>query len=116
MLEHGFTGRQVQRSHMDLARRKEAWPSLPLPRERGALTALDVLSTPPGSARARAIRASCESLWQAFHGSHESVRALMQRYGVASRGRQGEPSPGAGNDNESASKAEPTTEPTRQIP
>ena len=41
-VERQFTGREVQRVHMKLARRKEPWPVGPLPEARGAITALDV--------------------------------------------------------------------------
>ena len=41
-VERHFTGRDVQRVHMKLARRKEPWPVGALPVARGAITALDV--------------------------------------------------------------------------
>src|SRR5262245_25864803 len=54
-VERAFTGRQVQRTHMLMARRKRSWPAFILPDERGAITARTVLSAPAGIARDKAI-------------------------------------------------------------
>lgn len=82
-LERGFTGLQVQRAHMALARAKHAWPTFPLPADRGALTAADVLVAPPGPERDAAIDAWCAAVWAAYAGSHDAVAALMHHHGVA---------------------------------
>lgn len=81
-LERGFSGRQVQRVHMLLARRRHNWPSFPLPRERGSLTASHVMAAPPGLERDRAIDAWCASVWQAFRDSHPAVARLLQEHGI----------------------------------
>src|SRR6476469_1456072 len=47
-VERGFTGRQVQRAHMMLARRSRSWPVYKLPETRGQMTAADVLAAPAG--------------------------------------------------------------------
>jgi hypothetical protein len=47
-LERGYTGRAVQRTHMRLARKRRQWPTFDPPAERGALTVVDVMSSPPG--------------------------------------------------------------------
>ncbi|MGI8819872.1 MAG: DUF5946 family protein [Chthoniobacterales bacterium] len=64
-LEEQFSGRQVQRAHQYLARRARAWPSLPLPKRRGALTAADVLRT-EGAGRDAAIHRWCTAVWESF--------------------------------------------------
>ena len=48
-VEKQFSGKLVQRVHMDLAQQKRLWPSFALPNARGALTAADVLAVPTGS-------------------------------------------------------------------
>ena len=48
-LERGFSGRQVQRVHMKLSRRSRRWPSFPLPRERGRVTAVEGTGDSPWS-------------------------------------------------------------------
>lgn len=82
-VERQFTGRQVQRAHMALARRPEPWPVGVLPTDRGTVTALDVAAAPEGEARDRLIHAWCESVWAAHAGSRESVAALLRRRGIA---------------------------------
>jgi GrpB-like predicted nucleotidyltransferase (UPF0157 family) len=81
-LEKGFTGRQVQRAHMALARNRRGWPSFPLPAERGSITAAQVLAAPPGPERDAAIDAWCASVWEAYADSHEAVAELLRRHGI----------------------------------
>jgi hypothetical protein len=38
-----LSGRQVQRTHMNLARQKRSWPAFQLPSARGSMTAADVI-------------------------------------------------------------------------
>src|SRR5437868_7098436 len=66
-LEKRFSGRQVQRVHMELAKRKQQWPLLLLPKDRRPMTAADVMAVAAGPERDRAIRAWCASVWTAFH-------------------------------------------------
>lgn len=82
-LEKGFTGRQVQRAHMALARRRRAWPSFPLPEERGAITAVEVMAAAAGPERDRAIDRWCASVWAAFVASQRQVAELLDEHGFA---------------------------------
>ena len=81
-LEKGFTGRQVQRVHMILGQRKRAWPSFPLPRERGRITAIHVMEAPAGRERDELIDRWCASVWEAFLESHERVAQLLEQHGT----------------------------------
>jgi len=80
-LEKGFTGRQVQRAHMALARRPRVWPSFALPEERGAVTAVEVMAVAAGPERDRAIDRWCASVWAAFGASHRQVAELLASHG-----------------------------------
>jgi len=82
-VEREFSGRQVQRVHMALSRHGRSWPSFPLPRERGTLTAVEVMATPEGAERDGAIDAWCASVWTAFGESHRAVAALLAQHGFA---------------------------------
>lgn len=81
-LERGFTGRQVQRVHMDLARRREAVPVLRVSPARGTLTVLAVMAAPPGPERLRALDEWCASVWQAYASEHAAVARWMERCGI----------------------------------
>src|SRR5215813_12398106 len=48
MVERNFTGKQVQRVHMLLARRRKQWPTFALPEHRGSLTPNAVMDAKPG--------------------------------------------------------------------
>jgi hypothetical protein len=76
-LERGYTGREVQRAHMHLARTRRAWPAFDPPPERGAVTVIDVLNARPGVERDQAIEEWCSSVWQAWSASHDRVAALL---------------------------------------
>ena len=82
-VEKQFSGKQVQRAHMELARQKRLWPTFPLPETRGALSAVDVMAAPEGVARDQAIRAWCVSVWRAFRECHQIVADLLLKEGIA---------------------------------
>jgi hypothetical protein len=81
-VERGFSGRQVQRAHMMLARRTRDWPAFPLPEDRGSMTALDVMAVPAGAERDRAIDAWCASVWGAYRESAPLVVRLAHEHGL----------------------------------
>jgi hypothetical protein len=76
-LEKNYTGRQVQLAHMKMAKRRKKWPKLELPQNRGDITVTDVLKAAPGKEREEMIRKWCESVWNAYHESHDIVAALV---------------------------------------
>jgi hypothetical protein len=82
-LERGFTGRQVQLAHMAMGRRKRDWPSFTFPRERGSVTAVQVMAAPAGPERDQAIDAWCASVWAAFREARHEVAGLLRRYGLS---------------------------------
>lgn len=84
-VERGFTGRQVQRAHMQMARTKQTWPAFDLPAGRGALTPADVMRAPAGPARDAAIEAWCRSVWAAFSSSRGTIEDLLDRHGIVPR-------------------------------
>jgi hypothetical protein len=82
-VEKRYSGREVQRAHMALARHKRRWPVFALPRHRGSLTAIQVVSAPAGPERDEAIHAWCASVWDAFRNSHRVVVELLREHGIA---------------------------------
>jgi hypothetical protein len=78
VVEKNFTGKQVQRVHMQLARSRKVWPSFSLPVERGTMTVADVASVPPGAERDAAIHQWCAAVWQAWRGSRELIAGLLR--------------------------------------
>lgn len=81
-LEKGFSGRQVQRAHMQMGREKRQWPGFILPAQRGAVTAIDVIAAPEGPERDKAIDEWCRSVWEAFFANRPAVDALLREYGL----------------------------------
>jgi hypothetical protein len=81
-LEKGFTGRQVQRAHMQMARHKRQWPAFDLPAARGSITAIEVMAAAAGTARDRAIDDWCRSVSDAFAANRPVVEALLREYQI----------------------------------
>ena len=81
-VEKQFSGRQVQRVHMELGRRKRDWPRVYLHEDRGAMTVVDVLAASAGPQRDKAIDDWCRSVWSAFGSNHQIVIALLSDYQV----------------------------------
>lgn len=81
-VEHGLSGREVQRAHMRMARARHAWPAFALPAHRGSMTAADVMARPEGPGRDAAIDAWCASVWEAFGASRPAVIALLERHAI----------------------------------
>jgi hypothetical protein len=77
-VEKGFTGRQAQKAHMQLARQRRQWPRLEPPSERGAVTVSDVLAAPPGPDRDEMIRNWCVSVWDAWRATQNQIRELVR--------------------------------------
>lgn len=82
LLEHGYTGREVQDAHIRLARLRKDWPAFALPENRGALTVSSALAPPPGDERDGAIKAWAAATWDAFPKEEkERVRKLLRDCG-----------------------------------
>ena len=82
-LEKQFSGRQVQRVHMQLGRAKREWPPIHLPKDRGAITVADVLAASAGHERDLAINDWCSSVWTAFSANRQTIIDLLHEYQIA---------------------------------
>jgi len=80
--EKGYSGRQVQRVHMLLARTKSTWPNLVLPADRGRSTAVHVMAAPAGAERDHAIHAWCASVWAALSPTRRTVTNFLHEHGI----------------------------------
>ena len=82
-VERGFTGREVQRAHMRMAKEKRTWPTFVLPKNRGELTAATVMAAPAGAERDAAIHGWCQAVWTAFSANRQTVIDLLREYDLA---------------------------------
>ena len=81
-VERGFTGRQVQQVHMQLAKHQLQWPAFRIPQDRGEVTATHVLQASEGPNRDQMIHLWCTSVWEAFSDNRELVASLLQSCGI----------------------------------
>jgi hypothetical protein len=77
-VERNFTGRQVQKVHMVLAKRRKKWMHFTPPRKLGAITVSAVLAASPGKERDEMIRNWCVSAWEAWRESRDQIRAILK--------------------------------------
>ncbi len=77
-LEKGYSGKQVQKAHMQLAKRRKDWVRPQLPMERGTVSISDVVSAPPGKQRDALIREWCVSVWNAWREDRSQIVALVR--------------------------------------
>lgn len=76
-VEKQYSGRAVQQEHMRLAKRKLAFPVIPLPLDRGELTVAQVLARAPGKERDKAIRDWCASVWAVYAEAQSLIRDYL---------------------------------------
>jgi Family of unknown function (DUF5946) len=81
-VEKQFSGRQVQRVHMELGRAKREWPPIHLPEDRGGITVADVLAASAGPERDLAIENWCSSVWSAFSANRQTIIALLREHKI----------------------------------
>jgi hypothetical protein len=79
-VERSFTGRQVQKMHMLMARKSKQWPRFDQPEDVGPLTVADVLAIEPGPRREEKLMDWCASVWGAWSSEHGRVRAMVSRF------------------------------------
>lgn len=82
-VEKQFSGHQVQEAHRKLGQRKREWPKIDFPKDRGSVTAVEVLATPGGQARDKAIDDWCRSVWTSFSANRQSIIDLLREYRIA---------------------------------
>jgi len=75
--EHHYTGRQVQKAHMLLARTPKQWPRFRLPEAKASLTVLDVLNTPEHE-RNDMLREWAKAVWSIWESEHTRVAEFVQ--------------------------------------
>jgi hypothetical protein len=76
-VEKNFTGRQVQKAHMMLAKRPRQWLRPHLAQERGAITVRNVVAAAPGQSRDAMIHKWCASVWGAWNESGNQIADLV---------------------------------------
>lgn len=79
-LEKGYTGKEVQKAHMQLAGYKSKLPMISLPKDRGEITVFDVLKAPEGEERDRKIEEWMQSVWRVYRGSHTIIKEFLETY------------------------------------
>lgn len=75
-VEKGYTGKEVQKVHMQLGNTMKEWPILLVPKEKAEITVVDVLTANPGKDRDEMIREWVKVIWKIWKPQHERIRQL----------------------------------------
>lgn len=78
-LEKGYTGRQVQIAHMQIAKRKRDWPRLQPPAKHGDLTVLDVIRCGTDEEKREMLMRWAASVWRSWEDRHQWVREMTEQ-------------------------------------
>ena len=73
-LEKGFTGKQVQQAHLQIAGLRKDWPRLEHPTRPASVTVQDVLRASEGPVREAVIREWMAAVWESWIGQQQWVR------------------------------------------
>jgi hypothetical protein len=79
-LECGYTGRQVQLAHMELAKQSVPWPSLNVPTRPYTMFVSYVVAVHEGSDRENALMRWAKHVWDAWEHQHEWTKSICERY------------------------------------
>lgn len=79
-LEHGFSGRQVQQAHMELAKRNIEWSSFELPNKSYTLSVLDVLAIEESENRKEMLLKWARDVWNNWEHYHGWTKKICQNY------------------------------------
>ena len=83
-IEFGFDGRQVQKAHMLLARRKHDLPKITIPDDRGETYATRILAIGAGTERDAAIHQWTKDVWAMFAESErQKIRDYLANHQIA---------------------------------
>lgn len=77
-LEKKYTGKQVQRAHMQIARVRKDWPGLEPPSQPAALTVMDVLNVPNGPDKDAMILRWMAAVWASWAEQQQWVRTVTE--------------------------------------
>jgi hypothetical protein len=79
-LEFDFSGRQVQKAHMELAQRNIQWPSFDLPSCTYSISVGDVLAAEEGKNRNEMLMKWAKNVWNTWEHYHEWTRIICEKY------------------------------------
>jgi hypothetical protein len=83
-VDKGFTGKQVQKAHMQLAKYRRQWVRPHCPVNRGEIEISHVIAAVPGTPRDAMIHQWCASVWSAWKENCQPIVELARReLGVA---------------------------------
>ncbi len=76
--EKGYSGKEVQNAHTQLAKKRKQFPTFTLPENRGDITIKQILQTPPGTERDQEIQKWSATVWKAYQNNHKIVADWLQ--------------------------------------
>jgi hypothetical protein len=79
-LERGFTGMEIQRAHMRIAKLRNVWPRLDPPPKPASITVMDVLAVPDGPEKDAMIRRWMAAVRESRADHHQWIRETVDEF------------------------------------
>jgi hypothetical protein len=79
-LECDYSGRRVQKAHLELVQKNIQWPSFDLPSRPYSLSVVDVLAIEEGTNRYEMLMKWAKDVWNTWEQYHERARNLCVKY------------------------------------
>lgn len=76
--EKNYSGRQVQKAHMQLAKNKLSVPRFSFPQEKAIFSVAHVLKADPGEARDLMIKEWARSVWQTWKPEQTAIEDFLR--------------------------------------
>lgn len=78
VLEHDYSGKDVQNAHIRLAAKRKDWPQFEPSTQKTPLTIADVLAAPPGDERDAVMMQWAAAVWDTYTHEQQHVREMLR--------------------------------------
>ena len=72
-VERNYSGKEVQKAHMQAGNKMKEWPKLQIPTEKARITVADVLAVFPGESRDRKIKEWVRAVWDLWRKEQKRI-------------------------------------------
>jgi len=79
VIEHNYTGKEVQKVHKQLAELSKDWPQFILPTEKAEVTIKDITDSPDAQ-KNKMIQNWARSVWKVWSSEHRNIKLLVYNY------------------------------------
>ena len=80
LVNYKYTGRQIQKAHVELAKTRRVWPLFKAPEKKANINISDILLTKTYSSRDALIKEWATAVWKTWENQHQAVLLIVAPY------------------------------------